>query len=77
MLKNMKLGTNKLKLDFKRIICKLNVSYANVFTCHRGDIVKWHTDYMYNKFHSHFRNTVISRIFFIKFVQTNAVFVVK
>ena len=33
---------------------QLNLSYANEYTCHRGDIVKWHTHYTCIKFPSAF-----------------------
>ena len=109
--KNLKLGKNKLKLDFellpknifsmrqypprnwpmkstpirrkmkcnctqfrhaiKHIACQWN-------TCHRDDIVKWHTNYtyIYINFHMHFCKTVILGICFRKFITKNAAFVV-
>ena len=83
----LKLGTNKLKLDYKLLpkifFCatistekstseidadlvqnemklylipsrQLNLSYETEYTCHRGGIVKWHTNYTYVKFSSAF-----------------------
>ena len=90
--KNLKLGTNKLKLDLKlllkmffrsnnihreidhwnrrRFFAKWNVTVPKSVTpvkpivckwiyMSRGNIVKWHTNYMYIKFSSAFRETVI------------------
>ena len=33
---------------------QLNLSYANQYTCHKGDNVKWHTNHTYIKFSSAF-----------------------